>query len=84
MVNKDCKIEKENNNYTMKSIANIIAKVGLIAIGVFVLVMLFANAYNRDGKDPERFVYNKHDYLYFKGKGLVHDPDCRHCFIVFD
>lgn len=65
----------------------IIAKACLIAIGaflVFTLVMLFVDAYNREGKDPERFVYNKHDYLYFKGKGLVHDPDCRHCFIVFD
>lgn len=69
----------DNEDIANISLMTVIA-VLLIAVVLFFVGVIFGNG----EKDPERFVYNKHDYLYFKDRGVVHDPDCRHCFIVFD
>lgn len=62
------------------------AEIKILIVFLFLMALaFFVNVCNlqRNGS-PEQFTYNKHDYLYFRDKGVVHDPDCRHCFIVFD
>lgn len=77
----------------MKNFDKSAVRFNLIVAAIIVLVVflfLMASAFfvnacgSRRNGSPERFTYNKHDYLYFRDMGVVHDPDCRHCFIVFD
>lgn len=30
------------------------------------------------------FTYNKHQYIRFQNIGVVHDPDCKYCFDLYD
>lgn len=33
---------------------------------------------------PESFTYNKHEYIRFGISSVVHSPDCKHCFNLYD
>lgn len=30
------------------------------------------------------FTYKNHQYIHFGNRGVVHDPDCKHCFEIYD
>lgn len=32
----------------------------------------------------QEFTYNKHQYIYFSDKGVVHNPECKKCILTFD
>ena len=42
----------------------------------------------KDGTVPviyvKTFKYKKHSYIKFGNRGIVHDPDCKYCYTLFD
>lgn len=49
-----------------------------MALGMSITGLLIKNSPTKE------FNYKSHSYIYFPGKGVVHDPDCKQCILVFD
>lgn len=61
------------------------------------MVLLYACNAKSDGSDTEQvkegstpfdhirtFKYKEHSYIKFGSTGVVHDPDCKYCYTLFD
>ena len=51
-----------------------------ICIGLLVAIIILLLAY-RAPEAPIKFNYEKHEYIYFPSKGIVHSPECKQCYV---
>ena len=54
-----------------------------LLILVTLVIEITINVKNRQTSTQE-FTYNKHQYIYFPDKGVVHNPECKKCILTFD
>lgn len=57
--------------------------ISLILIIVTNLIVV-SNTINNNQSSVQEFTYNKHQYIYFPNKGVVHNPECKKCILTFD
>lgn len=55
----------------------------LLLILVAFAIEITINVKNEQTSTQE-FTYNKHQYIYFPNKGVVHNPECKKCILNFD
>lgn len=55
----------------------------LIPIMIALMIKVSINVKNKQ-LSAQEFTYNKHQYIYFPDKGVVHNPDCKKCLLNFD
>lgn len=59
--------------------------VAIVSIALGVIAFFFTpKKMNANRERPQEFIYNGHSYLYFYYKGVVHNPDCKKCLIIFE
>lgn len=64
-------------NINLETVSNLVlALIVIVFIGIII--------YKSVSKTPIEFEYKKHLYIEFPNKGVVHDPNCKHCQLIFD
>lgn len=47
-----------------------------LLVAIIILLLMY-----RAPEAPVKFNYEKHEYIYFPNKGMVHSPECKQCYV---
>ena len=55
----------------------------ICAIYIIIKCFLMYMEVSKNGK-VEEFQYKSHSYIYFYNKGVVHNPNCKTCQLIYE